>query len=83
MFVSSNTKRAKIALHIQILFADSSRLLALAERGNQVLFREREGAANLMPMSQEEQVRLLSMVDILGPLSEEEMQELAERVPDT
>jgi CRP/FNR family cyclic AMP-dependent transcriptional regulator len=36
-----------------------------------------------MPMSQEEQVRLLSMVDILGPLSEEEMQELAERVPDT
>lgn len=36
-----------------------------------------------MPMSQEEQVRLLSMVDILGSLSEEEMEEFAERVPDT
>lgn len=36
-----------------------------------------------MPMSVEEQVRLLSMVDILGPLSEEEMEEFAMRVPDT
>ena len=36
-----------------------------------------------MPMSVEEQVRLLSMVDILGPLSEEEMEEFAQRVPDT
>ena len=36
-----------------------------------------------MPMSVVEQVRLLSMVDILGPLSEEEMEEFAERVPDT
>lgn len=36
-----------------------------------------------MPMSVEEQVRLLSMVDVLGPLSEEEMEEFAQRVPDT
>lgn len=36
-----------------------------------------------MPMSLEEQVRLLSMVDILGPLSDEEMEEFAQRVPDT
>ena len=36
-----------------------------------------------MPMSLQEQVRLLSMVDILGPLSPEELEELAKRVPDT
>jgi CRP/FNR family transcriptional regulator, cyclic AMP receptor protein len=36
-----------------------------------------------MPMSLQEQVRLLSMVDILGPLSEEEMNDLAKRCPDT
>lgn len=36
-----------------------------------------------MPMSQSEQVRLLSMVDILGPLSPEEMEDLASRTPDT
>jgi CRP/FNR family transcriptional regulator len=34
-------------------------------------------------MSQEEQVRLLSMVDILEPLSPEELDELALRAPDT
>ena len=36
-----------------------------------------------MPMSLQRQVRLLSMVDILGPLSEEELEDLAKRVPDT
>ena len=36
-----------------------------------------------MPMSLQEQVRLLSMVDILGPLSPEEMEDLAKRTPDT
>jgi CRP/FNR family transcriptional regulator, cyclic AMP receptor protein len=36
-----------------------------------------------MPMSLQEQIRLLSMVDILGPLSEEEMEDLAKRSPDT
>jgi len=36
-----------------------------------------------MPMSLKEQIHLLSMVDILGPLSEEEMEELAKRAPDT
>jgi CRP/FNR family transcriptional regulator, cyclic AMP receptor protein len=36
-----------------------------------------------MPMSLQEQIRLLSMVDILGPLSEEEMEDLAKRTPDT
>lgn len=36
-----------------------------------------------MPMSREEQVRLLSMVDILEPLSPEELDELALRAPDT
>jgi CRP/FNR family transcriptional regulator, cyclic AMP receptor protein len=36
-----------------------------------------------MPMSLQEQVRLLSMVDVLDPLSPEELEELAKRVPDT
>lgn len=36
-----------------------------------------------MAMSLQEQVRLLSMVDVLGPLSPEELEDLAERVPDT
>src|ERR671921_187660 len=36
-----------------------------------------------MPMSLKEEVRLLSMVDFLGPLSEEEMEDLAKRTPDT
>jgi CRP/FNR family transcriptional regulator, cyclic AMP receptor protein len=36
-----------------------------------------------MPMSLKEEVRLLSMVDILGPLSDEEMEDLAKRTPDT
>ena len=36
-----------------------------------------------MPMSLREEIRLLSMVDILGPLSEEEMEDLAKRAPDT
>jgi CRP/FNR family transcriptional regulator len=34
-------------------------------------------------MSLQEQVRLLSMVDIFGPLSPEEMEDLAKRTPDT
>jgi CRP/FNR family transcriptional regulator, cyclic AMP receptor protein len=36
-----------------------------------------------MPMSLNEEIRLLSMVDILGPLSHEEMEDLAKRTPDT
>ena len=36
-----------------------------------------------MPMSLQEQIRLLSMVDIFGPLSPEEMEDLAKRTPDT
>ena len=36
-----------------------------------------------MPMSLKEEIRLLSMVDILGPLSHEEMEDLAKRTPDT
>jgi len=36
-----------------------------------------------MPMSLAEQVRLLSMVDIFGPLSPGEMEDLAKRTPDT
>jgi CRP/FNR family transcriptional regulator, cyclic AMP receptor protein len=36
-----------------------------------------------MPMSLKEEIHLLSMVDILGPLSEEEMEDLAKRTPDT
>jgi hypothetical protein len=36
-----------------------------------------------MPMALKEEIRLLSMVDILGPLSEEEMEDLAKRTPDT
>jgi CRP/FNR family transcriptional regulator len=34
-------------------------------------------------MSLKEQIRLLSMVDILGPLSDEELEDLAKRTPDT
>jgi CRP/FNR family transcriptional regulator, cyclic AMP receptor protein len=36
-----------------------------------------------MPISLKEEVRLLSMVDILGPLSDEELEDLAKRAPDT
>jgi CRP/FNR family cyclic AMP-dependent transcriptional regulator len=36
-----------------------------------------------MPMSLQEEMRLLSMVDILEPLSDEEMEDLARRTPDT
>jgi CRP/FNR family cyclic AMP-dependent transcriptional regulator len=36
-----------------------------------------------MPMSLKEEMRLLSMVDILGPLSDEELEDLARRTPDT
>ena len=36
-----------------------------------------------MPMSLQEQIHLLSMVDIFTPLSPEEMEELAKRTPDT
>lgn len=45
-------------------------------------FCRRRGTAK-MPMSQEEQVRLLSMVDIFEPLSPQELDELARRAPDT
>jgi CRP/FNR family cyclic AMP-dependent transcriptional regulator len=38
---------------------------------------------HLMPMSLKEEIHLLSMVDILGPLSEEELEDLAKRAPDT
>ena len=36
-----------------------------------------------MPMSLQEEIRFLSMVDILAPLSDEEMEDLAKRAPDT
>jgi CRP/FNR family cyclic AMP-dependent transcriptional regulator len=36
-----------------------------------------------MPMALQEQIRLLSMVDIFAPLSPEEMEDLAKRTPDT
>jgi CRP/FNR family cyclic AMP-dependent transcriptional regulator len=36
-----------------------------------------------MSMSLKKEIRLLSMVDILGPLSEEELEDLAKRAPDT
>ena len=36
-----------------------------------------------MPMSLKEEIRLLSMVDILGPLSDEQLEDLAKRSPDT
>jgi CRP-like cAMP-binding protein len=36
-----------------------------------------------MPMSLKEEIRFLSMVDILGPLSDEQMEDLAKRAPDT
>jgi CRP/FNR family cyclic AMP-dependent transcriptional regulator len=36
-----------------------------------------------MPMSLQEEIRLLSMVDILGPLSDGELEDLAKRTPDT
>src|SRR5829696_8119579 len=36
-----------------------------------------------MAMSLKEEIRLLSVVDILGPLSDEQMEDLAKRAPDT
>ena len=36
-----------------------------------------------MPMSLKKEIRLLSMVDILGPLSDEQLEDLARRTPDT
>jgi len=43
-----------------------------------------EGSSvQLMPMPLREEIRLLSMVDVLGPLSEEQMEDLAKRAPDT
>jgi CRP/FNR family cyclic AMP-dependent transcriptional regulator len=36
-----------------------------------------------MPMSLQEEIRLLSMVDVLGPLSDEQLEDLARRTPDT
>jgi CRP/FNR family transcriptional regulator, cyclic AMP receptor protein len=36
-----------------------------------------------MPMSLKEEIRFLSTVDILDPLSDEEMEDLAKRAPDT
>jgi hypothetical protein len=36
-----------------------------------------------MPMSLKEDVRLLSMVDVLSPLSEGALEDLAKRTPDT
>ena len=36
-----------------------------------------------MAMSLQEEIRLLSVVDILGPLSDEQMEDLAKRAPDT
>jgi CRP/FNR family transcriptional regulator, cyclic AMP receptor protein len=44
---------------------------------------EGKRSARIMPMSLKEEIRLLSMVDILGPLSDEEMEDLARRTPDT
>ena len=38
---------------------------------------------SVMAMTLEKQIRLLSVVDIFGPLSDEEMEELAKRLPDT
>ena len=40
-------------------------------------------SAGLMPIPLQEEIRLLSMVDILGPLSDEQMEDLARRTPDT
>jgi CRP/FNR family cyclic AMP-dependent transcriptional regulator len=36
-----------------------------------------------MPITLQEEIRLLSMVDVLHPLSDEQMEDLARRVPDT
>lgn len=43
--------------------------------------KERSGPE--MVLTVEEQIRLLSMVDLFGPLSEQEREELAHRMPDT
>jgi CRP/FNR family transcriptional regulator len=50
-------------------------------RSSAFLVGEKERTA--MAMSLKEEIRLLSMVDILGPLSDEELEDLAKRVPDT
>jgi CRP/FNR family transcriptional regulator, cyclic AMP receptor protein len=51
--------------------------------GHQVCFSEKGRSTQLMPMSLKEEIRLLSVVDILGPLSDEQMEDLAKRAPDT
>jgi len=48
-----------------------------------VFVLEAKERTQIMPMSLKQQIRLLSMVDILGPLSDEEMEDLAKRAPDT
>src|SRR5829696_9470180 len=48
-----------------------------------VFVLEAKERTQIMPMSLKQQIRLLSMVDILGPLSDEEMEDLAKRSPDT
>jgi CRP/FNR family transcriptional regulator len=40
-------------------------------------------SAKLIAIALQEEIRLLSMVDVLGPLSDEQMEDLARRAPDT
>jgi CRP/FNR family transcriptional regulator len=53
------------------------------EGWNQACFSKKGRGAQIMPMSLNQEIRLLSMVDILGSLSDEEMEDLAKRAPDT
>jgi CRP/FNR family cyclic AMP-dependent transcriptional regulator len=48
-----------------------------------VFLVEAKERTEIMPMSLREEIRLPSMVDILGPLSDEEMEDLAKRAPNT
>src|SRR5918998_141498 len=68
--------------HIRTLLRTPTGYLSLAGRRSG-LVSMKGGESRVMPMSEREQIRLLSMVDVFEPLSEDEMEELAKRTPDT
>jgi CRP/FNR family transcriptional regulator, cyclic AMP receptor protein len=80
--VSFDTKRATIRATNRTLLRARADSFLPKRMAIKCVSREREGT-HLMPMSLKEQTHLLSMVDIFGPLSHEEMEDLAKRTPDT
>src|SRR5215210_4089355 len=71
-----DTKVVGLPPHIQKLLRTPAGYLSLAGRRSG-LTSVRGGESRVMPMSLREEIRLLSMVDVFGPLSEEELREMA------